>query len=242
MLYAIGDESGNMKIGISENVNVRFNAIQTGNPEKLYLYQHWNLGSREADKKAETQLHWQLARYRESGEWFHLSPMGIDWLIRRVASDFTGKEKVNQMSFSDAPLSVKETKPFRLSEQFLWWIDDIAHSDGWRNYSRTEVLERLAALPPAEREAIAQMLNGRWMPQEGPHKFSEMLAWDKDLEAILRKHPKIMNRVENMIQAEQSYLTGNGLPYWVGDESGFFADTNGPIYETEEVERVPVDD
>lgn len=238
MLYAIGSESGNMKIGITDSLDVRFNAIQTGNPEKLYLYQYWELGSREADKSAETQLHWQLARYRQNGEWFHLSPQGVDWLIRRVASDFTGKEQASQVRFVDAPLAAKETKPFRLSKQFLWWVDDMTESHS----NRTETMERLAALPPAERETISRMLEGKWMPQEGPHKFSEMLAWDKDLEAILRKHPKIMNRVENMVQAEQSYLAGDGLPYWVGEESGFFADTNGPIYEVQEVERVPVDD
>lgn len=239
MLYAIGSESGNMKIGITESLDVRFNAIQTGNPEKLYLYQYWELGSREADKMAETQLHWQLARYRQNGEWFHLSPQGVDWLVRRVASDFVGREQASQVRFADAPLAAKETKPFRLSKQFLWWIDDITG----KYSNRTETMERLAALPPAEREAIACMLDGSWNPrQEEPHSFGEMLKWDSDLAAILDKHPEMKSRIENVVLAEQSYLCGNGLPSWIGYEHPL-GGTNGPIYEQEfEIEREPIYD
>lgn len=243
MLYAIGDDDGHIKIGITTSLESRLAALQTSSHLKLRVHQTWELGSRAADKQAETILHWQLARYRTNGEWFLLSPKALDWLLRRIPSDF--QDRGAQVAFDDAPTDPKIMRSLRLSNQFLRWLADITP----HRSNQTETLERLGALPPAEREVIALMLKGEWTPQQEPHSFGELMNWDKDLKAVLDGHPEIKNRVRNIIYAEQQYLTDDNFmgypsPPLAGEPPDWMAyhpDSSGPLYD-EDVNGVYADE
>lgn len=238
MLYAIGSESGSVKIGITENFGSRFNAIQTGNPEKLSVLKTWELPSREHDKFAETMLHWQLARYRQNGEWFYLSKQGIDWLLRRIPSDFTDpvEEDIVQLEFEDAPLDVKTARQFRLSPQFIKWLDDMK---SYYNTTRTSVLERLSALPYEEREIIRDMLHGAFRLPEEPHTWPELLEFDKGLAEMLSAYPELSGRVQRLLLLEQQYIVSGELQWWA-KESEFSSFREDDFLPTDEViEREP---
>lgn len=116
MIYVIGNMNGHVKIGItSGHLKVRLHAIQNGNPLKLSVLKSWELPSKADDVRAEAQLHKQLRRYRESGEWFFLSPWGLQWLLDRDLHDFEKDPDGNEprvMHFKDTPL-MQDVRPPR---------------------------------------------------------------------------------------------------------------------------------
>ena len=65
-VYFISDESGNIKIGIAENIKKRLDLLQTGNSQKLKLVKHIKGGGKETEKR----LHNKYKKYHIRGEWY----------------------------------------------------------------------------------------------------------------------------------------------------------------------------
>ena len=55
-IYVIGPEDGPQKIGITNNLKHRLKAIQTGNPEKLYVH-HFEEVDPKKVRKLEKKIH-----------------------------------------------------------------------------------------------------------------------------------------------------------------------------------------
>lgn len=69
-VYVIVDGKGRLKVGVSQNVQRRLQAIQLTNPLRLWVSATW---ARPADAFAvESEAHRLLARYRMTGEWFRV--------------------------------------------------------------------------------------------------------------------------------------------------------------------------
>lgn len=69
-VYAIGDELGNVKIGISGNIDKRLGQLKTSNPVKLSVLHKSQSLSNAID--VEAMLHEKFSQYKVSGEWFRL--------------------------------------------------------------------------------------------------------------------------------------------------------------------------
>ena len=72
-IYVIGPKIGHQKIGISNNVERRLKAIQTGNPEKLYIH-HTEPVNPKIVMIMERAIHRELNHKKQKGEWFSLTP------------------------------------------------------------------------------------------------------------------------------------------------------------------------
>ncbi len=70
-LYIIGaSRSGPLKIGISARRKSRLSALQTGNPDQLYVYWCYPCPS---GAKLEPLIHRILRNHRRQGKWFDVS-------------------------------------------------------------------------------------------------------------------------------------------------------------------------
>ena len=68
MIYFIGTKTGYVKIGFTEReLWRRLAALQTGNPEKIYL-----IACISGDRDREASLHDLFRSYRSHGEWFRI--------------------------------------------------------------------------------------------------------------------------------------------------------------------------
>ena len=70
---------GLTKIGVAENVEARFSALQVGNPTPLRLVNSFASASPLDDEQA---LHDRFAKYHTRGEWFNLPPRIVNRLSR----------------------------------------------------------------------------------------------------------------------------------------------------------------
>lgn len=78
MIYFIRDESNNrVKVGYAVDVHKRMNTLRTGSSTYLEL-----LGQMEGDRATESELHRLLAPTRVSGEWFSMSGLMAEMIVR----------------------------------------------------------------------------------------------------------------------------------------------------------------
>ena len=70
-LYLIGTKDNKQKIGISNDPEKRLKALQTGNPEPLFIHYTIELPDRKAFK-VEKHLHREYSHYNIKNEWFEL--------------------------------------------------------------------------------------------------------------------------------------------------------------------------
>lgn len=71
--FVLGVGTEKVKIGYSQNVNARLDALQTGSPVKLLI-----IGSFPGTVEDEGKLHKHLEKYRSHGEWFYMVDEIID--------------------------------------------------------------------------------------------------------------------------------------------------------------------
>ena len=74
-IYFIRAGNGLIKIGITNNIKYRLDALRTMSPVELTL-----LGTWSGNQKLETKIHQYLKKYRQHGEWFLLGPGFIEKL------------------------------------------------------------------------------------------------------------------------------------------------------------------
>lgn len=80
-IYVIGPENGPQKIGITNNLKHRLRAIQTGNPDKLFVH-HFEEIDASRVRLLERKIHLELVHKRLKGEWFNLTvEEAIDFVI-----------------------------------------------------------------------------------------------------------------------------------------------------------------
>ena len=85
MLYIMKNGLRNEdKIGITNNLNKRHPALQTGCPNDLHIVKIWTHTQRKFIEKYERVLHrfFQNVRIRQNGEWFILSDDDIAMLCK----------------------------------------------------------------------------------------------------------------------------------------------------------------
>jgi len=71
LVYLIYD--GNyLKIGKTKNIKSRFSALQTGNPNKLYLSGYILCKTSKEAFKVERTLHKKFKKYHKHGEWYDI--------------------------------------------------------------------------------------------------------------------------------------------------------------------------
>lgn len=68
-IYFIGSEAGPIKIGVTENLKFRLQALRLSSPVALTV-----LASKSAHRNAERQYHKRFAAHRLHGEWFAPHP------------------------------------------------------------------------------------------------------------------------------------------------------------------------
>jgi hypothetical protein len=82
-LYIIAeDDLGPCKIGISNNVDLRLTALQTGNPRRLTVFGRMECGDATA---LEEIAHEALEEFRLSGEWFDVPTQRVEDVINMLA-------------------------------------------------------------------------------------------------------------------------------------------------------------
>lgn len=77
----IGD-SGDIKIGYTNNIKKRLKELQTGSPKKLKL-----LGYIDGGRTKEQELHSQFKQYRVNGEWFRLHQEIVDYINKNTKTN-----------------------------------------------------------------------------------------------------------------------------------------------------------
>lgn len=81
MIYFIQQgDSGPIKIGYTNNISKRINALQSSSPEKLHL-----LGAIEGDKDRERVLQKFFHAHKMQGEWFKPAPMVLNYIFGLIA-------------------------------------------------------------------------------------------------------------------------------------------------------------
>jgi hypothetical protein len=73
--FLLAEKTKVIKIGISDNVKARAEAIQSMSPDRLIL-----IGTEPGDEKRESELHEKFSRFRSHGEWFHASDELISYI------------------------------------------------------------------------------------------------------------------------------------------------------------------
>lgn len=68
-----------VKIGCSEGPESRKQVLQTGNPQKIYLYSCF-----KGDFETEKMLHEYFSQYRLTGEWFNMRDGGMKELLDKL--------------------------------------------------------------------------------------------------------------------------------------------------------------
>lgn len=108
-VYAIGNETGAVKIGFSLNPKSRLPFLRTGHPGKLTL-----LGFVPAFRSQEAEIHALLSRWRITGEWFRLEGAVRDFV------KMLGMPSISPVCDVPAPkldvLSRQEVEDFRSSD------------------------------------------------------------------------------------------------------------------------------
>jgi predicted GIY-YIG superfamily endonuclease len=80
-IYVIGPEDGPQKIGITNNLKTRLMAIQTGNPDKLYVH-HFEEVNPKRVRMLEKKIHSELNYKKLKGEWFNITKEdAVDYVI-----------------------------------------------------------------------------------------------------------------------------------------------------------------
>lgn len=72
-IYVIGPEVGPQKIGITNDLKKRLKAIQTGNPDQLYIHHFEEIDTRTKVRLLERKIHLELNYKKLKGEWFNLT-------------------------------------------------------------------------------------------------------------------------------------------------------------------------
>jgi len=83
-VYLIQAQNGLVKIGISDNINRRFSALNTASPIELTLLA---VKQTPIAQLMETELHEQYADRRERGEWFRLTADEIETIVSQYGFD-----------------------------------------------------------------------------------------------------------------------------------------------------------
>jgi len=80
-IYAIQNESGQIKIGWAKHVEDRLKQLQTGSPKQLHLLGYWR-----GTKKDESNLHSLIKSLRIQHEWYMPDKHLIDYIKERDES------------------------------------------------------------------------------------------------------------------------------------------------------------
>lgn len=132
-IYFVGPENGPIKIGKAKNVKARLGGIQTGHPEKLYVW-----GVMLANERLENALHRKFSDSRMSGEWFKRS----DEILRFIEQHTLPSESAIWERLNKSKIKTRLIKPskeqlakirkdakvraeFEVSRQYKSWF--IAH-------------------------------------------------------------------------------------------------------------------
>lgn len=86
-IYVIGELGAPVKIGITQDVEKRLRALQTGHPHQLRILATVQVATRLA-RDAERSCHIALKAERLQGEWFRVEAHRAVELIREVAVTF----------------------------------------------------------------------------------------------------------------------------------------------------------
>lgn len=79
-IYVIGPKVGPQKIGITKDLKSRLKAIQTGNPDKLFIHHFEEVETKQV-RPLEKKIHLELSYKKLKGEWFDLTPEeAVDFL------------------------------------------------------------------------------------------------------------------------------------------------------------------
>lgn len=71
-IYVIGNNENRQKIGFAKDPQRRLKALQTGNPDKLYLHHCVEIPV-EKVRIMENKIHTEISYKRIKGEWFNLT-------------------------------------------------------------------------------------------------------------------------------------------------------------------------
>ena len=74
-VYFIRDGRGNIKIGVSQDVDERLHQLQTANPNKLEVVMCLHVPRLDHAYAIETELHKRFGSHRKNGEWFDEQPI-----------------------------------------------------------------------------------------------------------------------------------------------------------------------
>lgn len=80
-VYFISDNDGSMKVGVTENIDKRMKALQTGNAKPLELMYYVQTKDMKEAYELEAALHRKLKRHKIINEWF--KEKAVLRLIRR---------------------------------------------------------------------------------------------------------------------------------------------------------------
>lgn len=86
-LYVVGCHGHPVKIGLTQNLDKRIAALQTGFPHRLHPYLLVQVPSDKA-RSAERACHDKLKASRLSGEWFNVTPEQAVVVVQDVAEIF----------------------------------------------------------------------------------------------------------------------------------------------------------
>lgn len=82
-IYFIRDGLAHIKIGITNNVKKRLDALQTANPMKLEYFFGMHVKTQRDALDIESELHEKFKDYRLMGEWFEETEV-LKWLRQKT--------------------------------------------------------------------------------------------------------------------------------------------------------------
>ena len=103
------------KIGVSININKRIEALQSGNPHKLTIYE--SVYTRE--RYLEGIIHRKLKQYRVEGEWFHFDKDVIKTIsLKRYRDSFHAQEYYRKRKEEKEKLKREIDRRIRLRKKY----------------------------------------------------------------------------------------------------------------------------
>lgn len=97
-LYFVQSKTlGLVKIGFTNDLNVRRSEMQVGSADELYFLGSVLFANRERAESAESEMHSHFQRFQSHGEWFHPDPTLLEF-IKKVTTaadvdDFVAKKR-----------------------------------------------------------------------------------------------------------------------------------------------------
>jgi hypothetical protein len=73
------------KVGVSNDPDKRLKQLQTGNPTNLFIHEKFWFKSENKARQVEQQAHKALKKHRQAGEWFSISPVEAERVVRGIS-------------------------------------------------------------------------------------------------------------------------------------------------------------